>query len=118
MEAARVTIDPQTIDWNKLGKKKKTNLRRKLIIELIQSKPAGELIKMKEFQNVGKFSLPGASDAFIKRMIRDGVISRYEGEKPHSYYYAVTGAVRVRKSEPEPGLPQGGSRYPRKTHTA
>lgn len=107
MEASKVTIEGKTYDWNYLGKKKKTNLRRKVIIEYIQSKPAGEIIKMGEFQQVAHFALPANADAFVKRMIRDGVICRYNGDKPRSYYYSVTGAVRVRKPAeiPEPQLP-------------
>lgn len=95
MEASRVTIGEKTYDMNHLGKKKKTNIRRKLIIEYIQSKPAGEYIKMQEFQRVCHFSTYANTWAFVQRMIRDGVIQQHEGEKKKAYYYSVTGAMRV-----------------------
>jgi hypothetical protein len=41
MEASKLTVGDKTFDLNHLGKKKKTNLRRKLVIEYIQGKPAG-----------------------------------------------------------------------------
>ncbi len=33
--------------------------------------------------------------AFIKRMIRDGIIQQHEGERKKAYYYSVLGVVRV-----------------------
>lgn len=104
MEASKVTIGDKTYDLNHLGKKKKTNLRRKLIIEYIQSKPAGEYIKMEEFQRICCFSTYANAWAFVQRMIRDGVIKQYEGEKKKAFYYAVIGAVRV--SSPKQVLEQ------------
>lgn len=97
LEASKVTVGDKTYELNYVGKKKKGNLRRKIIIELIQSKPAGELIKMAEFQEAGRFTTRANTHAFVKLMIRDGVISQYDGDKPKSHYYAVTGAVRVVK---------------------
>lgn len=97
LEASKVTVGQKTFDMNYLGKKRKTSLRRKLIIEYIQSKPAGEIVKMTEFQEVGRFSTQANTSSFVKRMLRDGVIMRYEGDKPRSSYYGVTGAIRVSK---------------------
>lgn len=101
MEASRVTIGEKTYDMNHLGQKKKTNIRRKLIIEYIQSKPAGEYIKMQEFQRICHFGTYANTWSFIKRMIRDGVITQNEGEKKKCYYYSVIGAVRVVKPKEE-----------------
>ena len=97
MGVSKLTVSQKTYDLNYLGKKKKTNLRRKAIIELIQSKPAGEIIKTGEIQAVGQFTTYANAWSFINRMTRDGVIARYESEKPKSYYYAVTGAMRITK---------------------
>lgn len=97
MEVSQATISPKTLELNRLNKTKKTNLRRKLVIELIQSKPSGEIIRMAAFQKVGQFSTTPNTNAFINRMLRDGVIARYAGDKPRTYYYAVTGAMRVTK---------------------
>lgn len=94
LEASKVTVGQKTYDLNYLSKTKKTNLRRKLIIELIQSKPAGEIIRVHEFQKLCHFGTQANTYSFIKRMLRDGVITRYEGDRPKSYYYAVTGATR------------------------
>ena len=95
MEASKVTVGDKTYDMNHLGKTKKTNLRRKIIIQYIQSKPAGEYIKMEEFQRACHFTTYANAWSFVGRMIRDGVIQQFEGEKKKSFYYSVTGAVRV-----------------------
>lgn len=97
MEASKITVTGKTYDMNFLGKTKKTNLRRKLIIELIQSKVAGTLIPGREFQEAGRFSTYQNAAAFVNRMIRDGIIAKYPGDKPKSYYYTVIGTVRVTK---------------------
>lgn len=95
MEASKVTIGDKTYDINFLGKKKRTNLRRKLIVEHIQSKPAGEIISMSEFQSVGRFNNYATTWSFVQSMIKQGVIGQYAGDKPRSYYYSVIGATRV-----------------------
>lgn len=97
MDASKVSVGGRTYDLNYLGKVKKTNLRRKLIVEYIQSKPAGEYIKTREFQDLGKFSSAANTHTFIKRMIRDGIIARHEGEKPKTAYYSIIGSVRVKQ---------------------
>lgn len=103
MEARVVTISPKTYDLSRLNKAKKTALRRKLIVEHIQSKPAGTVISNSEFMRVGQFASEANTHAFLKRMVRDGVIGRYDGDRPRSHYYSVIGAVRVRQSsEPVP----------------
>ncbi len=97
MEASKVTVGQKTFDLNHVGKAKKTNLRRKLIIEYIQSKPAGEYITMDEFKNICHFTTYANAWSFVGRMIRDGVIQQHEGEKKKAYFYSVTGAVRIKK---------------------
>lgn len=94
VEGSKVTIADKTYDLNFLGKTKKTNLRRKMTVEYIESKPAGTIIQLREFMELCRFNQIANTDAFIKRMIRDGVIQRWEGDKPKSYYYAVVGKAR------------------------
>lgn len=81
LEASKVTINDKTYDLNYLNRSKKTNLRRKLVIEYIQSKPAGEYIKMDDFKEICRFSTYANTWAFVQRMMRDGVIQQHEGEK-------------------------------------
>lgn len=95
MEASKVTIGDKTYDMNHLRGGKKTNLRRKLIIEFIQSKPSGTTISIPEFQRVGHFSTNANTHTFVSRMIRDGVIQRHDGDRPKTYFYSVTGSVRI-----------------------
>lgn len=95
MEASKVMIGDKTYDMNHLRGGKKTNLRRKLIIGFIQSKPSGTTIGMPEFQHVGRFSTNANTHTFVSRMIRDGVIQRHDGDRPKTYFYSVTGSVRV-----------------------
>lgn len=105
MDASKVTIGAKTYDLNYVNKTKKTALRRKLVVEYIQSKPAGEYIKMSEFQTVGRFKGTGNTHMFIKRMIRDGIIAQYDGNRPKTHYYAVLGAVRTIKPPLAPEVP-------------
>lgn len=100
MEATKVQILPRTFELNKLKGKRKTQLRRKLIIEYIESKPAGEIISVPEFQRVGSLSTTANAHSFINRMLRDGIIMRHAGDKPRTYFYSVIGAIRVKK-EPQ-----------------
>lgn len=112
MEASKLTVSGKTFDLNHLSGAKKTNLRRKRVIEYIQSKPAGEYIKIHEFQRECHFTSYANTWSFIKRMMRDGVIQQFEGEKPKAYYYAVTGATRVSTPKkvleqiPDPSTPK------------
>lgn len=110
MEVSQATITPKTLELNRLNKTKKTNLRRKLVIEYIQSKPSGEIIRMAAFQREGQFSTTPNTNAFINRMLRDGIITRYKGDKPRTYYYAVTGAVRVKKPANQAEEAQGAEK--------
>jgi hypothetical protein len=98
MEASKITISDKTYDLSLLNRTKRTNLRRKAIIEYIQSKPNGEIINMGELQQVAQIKSYATAWSFVKTMVRDGVIGQYKGDKPKSYYYSVTGAVRVKKS--------------------
>lgn len=104
MEASKLTISDKTYDLSVLNRTKRTNLRRKAIIEYIQSKPSGELINMGELQNVALIKSYATAWSFVKTMVRDGVISQYKGDKPKSYYYSVTGAIRVSKPKSESAL--------------
>lgn len=102
MEVSRLSISPTTMNLTKLSGKKKNHLRRKLIVEYIQSKPAGEIIRMDELRQVAKLSTRANADAFVNRMIRDGVIGRYKADKPRTYYYSVIGTVRTKKLAAQP----------------
>lgn len=96
MEASKITISDKTYDLSLLNRTKRTNLRRKAIIEYIQSKPAGEIINMGELQRVAQIKSYATAWSFVKIMIRDGIISQYKGDKPKSYYYSIIGATRLR----------------------
>jgi hypothetical protein len=100
MEASKISVSGKTYDLNFLTKKRKTNLRRKLIIEYIQDQPSGTIIRVSKFQELGQFTTQANAYAFVKRMLRDGVIMRYEGDRPKSYFYSVTGAVRSTGGKP------------------
>lgn len=102
MEASKITIGEKTYDLNYLTRRRKSDLRRKLIIEYIQNKPAGTIIRVSEFEKEGRFATRQNAEAFVKRMVRDGVIMRYDGDRPRTYYYAVTGSIRQRKPADTP----------------
>lgn len=106
MEASKITISDKTYDLSLLNRTKRTNLRRKAIIEYIQSKPAGEIINMGELQRVAQIKSYATAWSFVKIMIRDGIISQYKGDKPKSYYYNIIGATRLRT----PKTAEGGVR--------
>lgn len=110
MEASKITISDKTYDLSVLNRTKRTNLRRKAIIEYIQSKPAGEIINMGELQRVAQIKSYATAWSFVKTMISAGIISQYKGDKPKSYYYSVTGAVRA--SKPRTDLPSTEAKLP------
>lgn len=97
MEATKVQVSQHTLDLNKLTFAKKQALRKKLIVEYINSKPAGTVIRGPEFQEVGQFSTSANCFAFINRMIRDGLIQKHSDGRPRSFYYSSLGGVRVSK---------------------
>lgn len=102
MEASRVTVGDKTYDINILNGKRKTMLRRKAIIDYIQSKPAGAIISAKDFKQVTHFSTIPNAHAFVQRMIRDGIIARQEGDKLRTFSYSVIGAVAEKKLTSKP----------------
>lgn len=95
MNVSQVKVGQSTLDNNRISGQKKTQLRRKLIVELIESKPAGQVIRLPEFQAVGHFSTSANAHAFVQRMVRDGIIAKYSDGRPRSYYFAVLGKVRT-----------------------
>lgn len=109
MEASKLTISDKTYDLSLLNRTKRTNLRRKAIIEYIQSKPSGELINISDFQRVAQFKAYATTYSFLKRMVNNGVIGQYKGDKPRTYYYSVLGAVRVKRPKTAEG---GGTTIP------
>lgn len=103
METSKLTISDKTYDLSLLNRTKRTNLRRKAIIEYIQSKPSGELINISDFQRVAQFKAYATTYSFLKRMVNNGVIGQYKGDKPRTYYYSVLGAVRVKRPKTAEG---------------
>jgi len=102
MEASRVIISDKTYDLSVLSGAKKTQLRRRLIVEYIASKPAGAIIKAREFQQLCHFSTVANTHAFLQRMLRDKIIERYEGDQLNRYSYGIPGTVRVTQPKAEP----------------
>jgi hypothetical protein len=100
MEASKLTVDNKTYELNKLGRNKKTSLRRKLLVDYIQSKPAGTIITLADLMGVGQITSSGWATGFVQRMIRDGVIARYDGDRPRTHYYGVLTNIRSHKIEP------------------
>ncbi len=101
VQATNVKISEQTLFKNKMTGKRKTALRRKLVLELIESKPAGTPITMREFKAVGYFSTEANTHSFVQRMIRDGIVARYDTEKPRKHTYASLGKIKTIKPTPE-----------------
>lgn len=106
MNASKITIAPATLKANKLTGKKLRLLKRKAIVEYIESKPSGEIIQLKDFMRVANFKGESHVQSFIKLMVRDGVIARYDGERPRTNYYTVLGKARTRKLEQTPAPTQ------------
>lgn len=104
MQASRVTIDEKTYDLNVMTRKKKTALRRRLIVEYIESKPAGAIIKMQEFQKLCHFSTYANTHTFIKRMIRDDVIRQVPAEGYKSRFTYVIVDRPEPKPQPKPAV--------------
>lgn len=112
MEVSKVKLRPETFQLAQrpMSRKRKTKLRRELILEYLNDRPYGKRVKMAELQRVGQFTTPQAADVFIKKMVRDGVIVRHElGLR--AYFYTVPGKLVSRKilSAPPPaGIRRSG----------
>ncbi len=91
-EQARVTILPETIAEaeRELTPKERIQLRRQRIMDYIESKPAGTIIRRQEFFRVGQFKSQGHLNQFLKTMLKKGLITRYE-ETPRKHSYSVGG---------------------------
>lgn len=93
MNASNVTISPELLSGS-LDKKRKTQLRRQHIIELIESKPTGAQIKLSEFGAVTDMK-PNSAHHFLKQMAKAGLIS-IEKLSPHELtYHVLSGKPKV-----------------------
>lgn len=96
MEVSKLKISQEVLDKNKLNRKQKTTLRKKIVKEYIQSKPFGTPITIKEFSNLLRYKTSQESKPLIDEMLKIGEISR----EPLDHYkkgftYVVCGQIRV-----------------------
>ena len=91
MEASRVTVSDKTYDLGVMSGKKKTDIRRRLVVDYINSQMSGSIIKMDTFMSVIRGSTTANTHSFIKNMIRDRIITRTPAEGYKSKFsYTVT----------------------------
>lgn len=101
MDASKLTIDPEKLRFQKMMPGKRAQLRRKNMIDLINSKPAGTPLRLEEFEAVTRTSSANVHSV-IQNMVKDGVITKtlVEGTK-NRYCYSVVSNVKVK----QPKLP-------------
>lgn len=73
MQASKVEVNSELLS-EQLPKKRKAELRRQRIVELIESKPVGAQIKLVEFATVTNMST-GSVHGFLQQMVKRGIIS-------------------------------------------
>jgi hypothetical protein len=92
MEASKVTISPATLDMIRFSSgAKKVKLREEAVKNLIRSKPAGTVIRLRSLQNVTMLASASATLALVKRLMRRGEVTRYNPNplKTASFAYTV-----------------------------
>lgn len=106
MDASKLTIDPDKLRFQKMSHKKRSELRRKNMLDLINSKPAGTALSLQEFEAVTRTSSANVH-AVIQHMVKEGVVTKtlVEGTK-NRYCYSVVAAVTVKapKEVPQPAI--------------
>lgn len=112
MHASKVSVDSTKLGSPLLKGKRKTALRRKIILEYIAERPAGSIVRSHEFQTIGRFTGRSNAMGFVKNMIRDGLIARTPGSVPMTYSYAVLTGVRTRRPAASRGGASSGTRLP------
>jgi hypothetical protein len=97
MDASKLSVSPDHIRFTPMGRNKKAQLRRKNVITLIRSKPAGTPITLSEFQVACAYTSTTAAYELVKDMIKRGTIVRtVEGFNRHSYTVAADAATSQR----------------------
>jgi hypothetical protein len=99
MDASKVTVSPETLRFKKMSPGKRSELRRKNIIELIESKPFGTPITLAEFAAVCSFT-DASAHAMLTTMVKKGIISKNPISKA-KIAYSVNGEPRVIKPKTE-----------------
>ncbi len=104
MDASKVTVSPQYLRLERMGRNKRASLRRQNVLDLIRSKPAGTPITLAEFQAVCSYDTTAAAYGLLKTMINRGTIVReQEGLNRHSYVVAADAVkARGKNSQPAP----------------
>jgi hypothetical protein len=99
MDVRKVTISEATIDRIRMSSgKKKVQLREEAIKNLIKSKPAGTVLKVKDFQKVTLVENAGTVHAILKRLLVRGDIDRFRPNplKKIQFAYTVMDEVKVK----------------------
>lgn len=100
MEASKVSVSAHYLKFERMGRNKKADLRRRNVLDLIRSKPSGTPITLAEFQEVCAFTTTAGAYGLIKTMLDRGTIVReVEGLNRHSYYIAADAVKREREKE-------------------
>ena len=99
MEASKITLTHETKKqmYNEMPVKKRRELRRKAIIDYIDSQPAGTPISAKTFQAVGGFYSDANAHAFLIKMIRDGLIKKVPIESSNKVSWVTKTGMKIIK---------------------
>lgn len=91
MEVSKLTISAETLNGPLMTKARKKKLREQIVMEYIQSKPAGARIITDEFKNICRFKHNGQTHNFINGMVKKGLINKdlLDGSRGRRYSYSV-----------------------------
>jgi hypothetical protein len=99
MEASKLTIDPEHLRFKKLPLKKRAELRKRNVIDLIRSKPIGTPIANYEFQTVMATRGSGHTSLILKKMLEKGVITRVPADGKSGSSYVVNADVKTKPKQ-------------------
>jgi hypothetical protein len=90
MEASKLTINPDHLRFQPLPAAKKTELRRKNILDLIRNTPNGTKLRLVDFQKAGAYKTTASAWGMVSTLLKHGTIVRErEGLSGYSYYVAA-----------------------------
>ncbi len=107
MQASNVKIDPRLPNSRPISQRKKTELRRKAVLEFIKNQPAGTPISQAAITKLCNFNSSGSASMFMKRLAKDGYVAVDKSGQTYSYTVLnartkkTPASVELPKAEPE-----------------
>lgn len=115
MEASKVQVDSKLVTSKPLSFKRKQQLRKQAIFDLVRGKSYGDRVKLRDIQAAAQFSSQAAAQAFVKRMVANGELEEHEigpNRMHDGVFYVIPSQIRIKQT-----VPDKMSNTPAPTHT-